>query len=101
MSYPITKAERAVTLQLISTLKGVNRTDGRLIGKIEDDLRLGEVVAVAQADVDVTDTFDLGELEVAWILDHVNKAFEKSEMPPMMAKYALSLEAKLKDPKPD
>lgn len=94
--YTITKAERAMVLALISTLKGVNRTDGRLIASIEEKLRLEEVASVLKTEANMVEEFDLVELEVKWILDRIGKVFDGSEMQPALVGYALSLENKLK-----
>lgn len=97
--YTITKAERAMVLALISTLGGVNRTDGRLIASVEEKLRLDEVASVLKSEADISEEFDLVELESKWILDRIGKVFDGSEMQPQLVKYALSLESELKTTK--
>lgn len=97
MKYEINKGERILTAWLINNIKGVNRTDARLITKVYEHLDLGEVQgAVPLKDLKKLFAVDLADLEVKWITDHINKAFDKQEIPPSLASYTLSLEDKLK-----
>lgn len=96
MEYVISKGERVLVAVLINSLPGVNRTDARLVTKVSDHLALEEVGSVPVVELGEVNEFDLAELEVSWITDHLNKAFEKQEVPPGLAKHALSLEEKLK-----
>ena len=97
MKYTISKGERILINWLIDQLKGVNRTDARLIAKIDEHLELGEVqTAVPVSEVNDVNKFELAELEVSWVLDHIDKEFEKQAILPSLAKYALSVENKFK-----
>lgn len=105
MKYKISKGERVFVSWLIINLPGVNRTDGRLVTKIGDHLNLDEVaIPVPVEDAKSVSEFELAELEVQWILDHIEKAFNKQETPSHLAKHAFSLEdvikPKEKDEKP-
>jgi len=95
--YNISNGERAVVLMLINKIDGVNRTDGRLVVKVQEHLRTEEVIQVPIAELDDTEDYELTELEVEWLIDHIDKSFNKQEMPPSFARFALSLEEKLKD----
>lgn len=97
MKYIFTKGERLAIAVIINQLEGVNRTDARLVSKVDEHLELGEVQAGVTPDKmgDVAE-FELAELEVEWIKDHINKSFEKQKVPPFAAGSALSLEDKLK-----
>ena len=98
MKYVLTKGERLVVSIIINQIEGVNRTDARLISKVDEHLELSEVMAgVPVAKMEEVAEFDLAELEVEWIKDHVNKAFEAQKVPPFAAGSALSLEDKLKN----
>ena len=97
MKYTLTKGERLTVSIIINQIEGVNRTDARLISKVDEHLELSEVLAgVPIAKMGETAGFDLAELEVEWIKDHINKAFEAQKIPPFVAGSALSLEDKLK-----
>jgi len=98
MKYVFTKGERLAVSIIINQIEGVNRTDARLISKVDEHLELSEVLAgVPIASMGEVAEFDLAELEVEWIKDHINKAFEAQKVPPFVAGSALSLEEKLKD----
>ena len=97
MIYTISKGERVLVTWLINQLEGVNRTDARLITKVEEHLELDDVATVPVAVIHEKAEFELVDLEVAWILDHINKVFDTQKMPPTLAKYALSLEEALKE----
>ncbi len=104
MNYVFTKGERLAVSIVINQIEGVNRTDARLISKVDEHLELGEVLAgVPIASMGEKAEFDLADLEVDWIKDHVNKAFDAQKVPPFIAGSALSLEDKLKvdEPEPD
>lgn len=97
MKYIFTKGERLAVSIIINQLEGVNRTDARLVSKVDEHLELGEVqVGVALVDMGKVAEFELAELEVEWIKDHINKSFEQQKVPPFVAGSALSLEEKLK-----
>ncbi len=101
MKFKISKGERVLVSWLIVNLPGVNRTDGRLVTKIGDHLDLHEVaVPVPLEDAKSKSEYELAELEVQWILDHIEKAFNKQEIPPNLAMHAFSLEDVIK-PKED
>lgn len=97
MIYIISKGERILVTWLINQLEGVNRTDARLITKVEEHLELDDVARVPVATINEKSKFELVDLEVAWITDHINKTFDTQKMPPSLAKHALSLEDKLKE----
>ena len=104
MKYVFTKGERLAVAIIINQIEGVNRTDARLVSKIDEHLELGEVQAgVPLPGMGEVAEFDLADLEVEWIKDHINKSFEQQKMPPFIAGSALSLEDKLKvdEPVPD
>ena len=102
MKCVLTKGERLAVSIIINQIEGVNRTDARLISKVDEHLKLGEVLTgVPIAKMGETAEFDLAELEVEWIKDHVNKAFEAQKIPPFVAGSALSLEDKLNLAKPE
>jgi hypothetical protein len=97
MKYRISKGERVLVSWLIVNLPGVNRTDGRLVTKIGDHLDLHEVaVPVPFEDAKSVSDYELSELEVQWILDHIEKAFNKQEVPSNLATHAFSLEDTIK-----
>ena len=98
MKYMFTKGERLAVSIIINQIEGVNRTDARLISKIDEHMELSEVLAgVPVASMGEIAGFDLAELEVEWIKDHINKTFDTQKMPPFVAGSALSLEDKLVD----
>ncbi len=98
MEYKISKGERALVLWIISQLPGVNRTDARLVSKVREHMLLEEVEnGIPKKEIEDTSAIDLAELEVAWVLDHINKMFEASKVPPMISDMALSLEDKFRE----
>jgi len=102
MKYIFTQGERLAVAIIINQIEGVNRTDARLISKVDEHLVLSEVqnTGVPIAEMGKAAEFELAELEVEWIKDHINKSFEQQKVPPFVAGSALSLEEKLKaDPK--
>ena len=97
MKYTFTKGERLAVAIVINQLEGVNRTDARLVSKVDEHLELGEVqLGVPLANMGEVAEFELAELEVEWIQDHIDKSFKKQRVPPFVAPHALSLEEKLK-----
>ncbi len=103
MKYTLFKGERLLVAILINNLPGVNRTDGRLVSKVHEHLVLAEVQMGTMPIPVMEDKseYELAELEALWIMDHINKSFEKSQVPPNLAKYAFSLEDKLKVDEPE
>ena len=97
MKYIFTKGERLAVSVIIAQLEGVNRTDARLISKVDEHLELDEVQAgVPIINMGDRAEFELAVLEVEWIQDHINKCFDKQKVPPFIAKHVLSLENKFK-----
>lgn len=96
MKYSISKGERAFVLWMINKIEGVDRTGGRVVARLTDVLELDDMMRVAFAEMQDAMEFELSEIESAWILDQIDQNFKAHKVPTQFAKYAFSLEEKIK-----
>lgn len=99
MNVNVSIGERLTLTQVINDLRTTNRTDGRLIVKIEDSLDLDSPELEGGVDREKAEArrdFVISEIEAKWILDHIEKAFSGTAMPVRLVRFALSLEELLK-----
>ena len=100
MEVPVSTGERFVVSNLITNKGTTNRTDARLVVNVEDHLELsaednlgGSITLDEAKDENI---YTLSQLEAEWILDLIEKGFVQEKMPIRLARFALTLEEKLK-----
>ena len=97
MKYEVNKGERAFTAWLITNRPGVDRTNARVIAEVYESLELDDVQgAVPLSELREESKAELAEFAAQWIVDQLQQAFDKSQVPANLSMYALSLEDKLK-----
>ena len=98
MKYEVNKGERALTAWLITNRPGVDRTNARVITKVYESLELDDVQgAIPLNKLHEESKVELAEFEAQWIIDQLNQAFEKTQVPANLSMYALSLDDKLRE----
>lgn len=95
--YDISNAERAMVLQIVSGVEGVDRTEARIIDRITTLLDLYRVTNVPMEEADEENNYALQTAEVEWLLDQINEWFGDKKVQPLTAGFFLSLETKLKE----
>lgn len=99
MKLNLTVGERVAVITLIGDKQQVNRSDARMVMSIEDSLHTNDAslgqVTFEEAEKEAE--FELDAIEIRWILDGIEKLFGEGRMPRQVARFALSIEEKLKD----
>ena len=90
----LSNGERAVIFNIISTA-GVNKQDARMVISLREKLNLDDQQSFRPSETDDSQEYDLVEVELGWIKDRLNSAFNESRVPPFLSKWAISLIEKL------
>lgn len=99
MKYEVNKGERALTAWVITNRTGVDKTNARVVAKVYESLDLDDVQgAVPLSELRGNESkVELLEAEAQWIIDQLQAAFDKSQVPANLSMYALSLDEKLRE----
>lgn len=87
----LTKGDRLVVGWAIGQMQGVNKTDARLVVSLQDHLKLDEVTEVKHEELDQNSDYEISDLQLGWIKDQMNGAFDAAKVPPPLARYTLAL----------
>lgn len=90
----LSNGERSVIYNIIVT-KGVNKQDARMVVSLNDKLNLEDPQSFRPSETDDNQEYDLAEVELGWIKDRLNGAFNESRVPSFLSKWAISLIEKL------
>ncbi len=90
------KADRVVVGWLLSTVKGVNRTDARIVSKLRSAFEIEDLRAVQNEEARDEYAAEVSDLELRWVLDIIDKRFGESAVPTNLAAYVLDFEERAK-----
>jgi len=90
------KADRAVVGWLLATVRGVNRTDARIVAKLRNAFDIESLDTIKNKELRDEYKAEVSDLELRWVLDIIDKRFDESAVPPNLAAYVLDFEGRVK-----